>query len=178
MCALACRRDWFTSRNLLIVARRDVLVSDFAAGELARRTGKIIKQSKKLEVPDTRGRHKLRIAIKKVRYACEFFESVYEGRKVERRRKVFTTTFEGIQSGLSRLNDMQVHCRLAHRFAHSRSGVPNQTEKAFAIGLLTSREHAEAAAVLADAVKAARKISDTKPFWHWDDWKIGKRHSA
>ena len=104
--------DWFTSRNLLIVARRDVLVSDFAAGELARRTGKIIKQSKKLEVPDTRGRHKLRIAIKKVRYACEFFESVYEGRKVERRRKVFTTTLKGIQSGLSRLNDMQVHCRL------------------------------------------------------------------
>jgi triphosphatase len=115
-------------------------------------------------VPDTRGRHKLRIAIKKVRYACEFFESVYEGRKVERRRKVFTTTLKGIQSGLSRLNDMQVHCRLAHRFAHSRSGVPNQTEKAFAIGLLTSREHAEAAAVLADAVKAARKISDIKPF--------------
>ena len=142
MRALACRGDWFTSRNLLIVARRDVLVSDFAAGELARRTGKIIKQSKKLEVPDTRGRHKLRIAI----------------------RKVFTTTLKGIQSGLSRLNDMQVHCRLAHRFAHSRSGVPNQTEKAFAIGLLTSREHAEAAAVLADAVKAARKISDIKPF--------------
>ena len=88
-------------------------------------------------MPDTRGRHKLRIAIKKVRYACEFFESVYEGRKVERRRKVFTTTLKGIQSGLSRLNDMQVHCKLAHRFAHSRSGVPNQTEKAFAIGLLT-----------------------------------------
>ena len=126
---MACRRDWFTSRNLLIVARRDVLVSDFAAGELARRTGKIIKQSKKLEVPDTRGRHKLRIAIKKVRYPCEFFESVYEGRKVERRRKVFTTTFEGIQSGLSRLNDMQVHCKLAHRFAHSRSGVPEPDRK-------------------------------------------------
>jgi CHAD domain-containing protein len=123
-------------------------------------------KSKKLEALDTRRRHKLRIAIKKVRYACEFFESVYEGRKVERRRKVFTATLKGIQSGLGRLNDMQVHCRLAHRFAHSKSGVPNQAEKAFAIGLLTGREHAEAAAILADAVKAARNLSDTKPFWH------------
>jgi triphosphatase len=158
--------DWFTSRDPLIVAHRDIRVSDFAAAELARRTGKIIKQSKKLEALDTRRRHKLRIAIKKVRYACEFFESVYEGRKVERRRKVFTATLKGIQSGLGRLNDMQVHCRLAHRFAHSKSGVPNQAEKAFAIGLLTGREHAEAAAILADAVKAARNLSDTKPFWH------------
>ena len=33
--------DWFTSRDPLIVARRDVLVSDFAAEELARRTRKI-----------------------------------------------------------------------------------------------------------------------------------------
>ena len=61
---------------------------------------------------------------------------------------------------------MQVHCRLAHRFAHSRRGDPKQTEKAFAIGILTGRERAEAALVLADTVKAARKISDSKPFWH------------
>jgi hypothetical protein len=60
---------------------------------------------------------------------------------------------------------MQVHGRLAHRFAHARRRAARQTEKAFAIGLLTGREHAEAAAILADALKAARKVSDTKPFW-------------
>ena len=158
--------DWYTSRDPLIVARRDVPVSDFAAEELARRTRKIIKQSKKLKGLDTRRRHKLRIAIKKVRYGCEFFESVYNGRKVEHRRKEFTTILKAIQSGLGRLNDMQVHRRLAHRFAHSRHGDPKQTEKAFAIGMLTGRERAEAAVVLVDTVKAARKISDSKPFWH------------
>jgi triphosphatase len=158
--------DWFTSRDPLIVARRDVVVSDFAAEELARRTRKIIKQSKKLKGLDTRRRHKLRIAVKKVRYACEFFESVHNGRKAERRRKDFTAALKGIQTGLGRLNDMQVHCRLAHRFAHSRRDDPKQTEKAFAIGMLTGRERAKAAIVLADTVKAARKISDSKPFWH------------
>ena len=157
--------DWLTLRDPLIVARRDILVSDFAAAELTRRTGKIIKQSKKLEALDPRRRHKLRIAVKKVRYACEFFASAYEGRKAERRRKEFTATLKGIQSGLGRLNDMQVHDRLADRFAHSRRRAAKQTEKAFAIGLLTGREHAEAAVILGDALKAAGKISGTKPFW-------------
>jgi hypothetical protein len=34
-----------------------------------------------------------------------------------------------------------------------------QTQKAFAIGLLTGREHAEAAEILASARKTARKVS-------------------
>jgi CHAD domain-containing protein len=105
------------------------------------------------------------LLLKKVRYACEFFESVYEGRKISRRRQQFTAALKGLQTGLGRLNDMQVHCRLAHRFAH-KHGVPKQTEKAFAIGMLTGRERAEGAAILADTIKAACKISDSKPFWH------------
>jgi triphosphatase len=148
------------------MAHRNILVSDFAARELSRRTRKIVRQSKKLAALDARRRHKLRIAVKKIRYACEFFTSVYKGRKVERRRKEFTTTLKGVQSGLGRLNDMQVHGRLAHRFAQSRRRVPKQTEKAFAIGLLTGREHAETAVIFSDALKAARKISNIKPFWH------------
>jgi inorganic triphosphatase YgiF len=157
--------DCFTSRDPLIAARRDILVSDFVAAELTRRTGKIIKRSKKLRALDARRRHKLRIAIKKIRYACEFFANVYTGRKAARRRKEFAATLKGIQSGLGRLNDVQVHGRLAHRFAHPGRGAARQTEKAFAIGLLAGREHAEARAILADAIEAARKISDTKPFW-------------
>ena len=90
----------------------------------------------------------------------------YQGRKIERRRKEFTAALKGIQSGLGRLNDMQVHSRLAHRFARSKHRVPKQTEKAFAIGLLTGRERAEEATIFADTVKAARKISDIKSFWH------------
>jgi CHAD domain-containing protein len=157
--------DWFTSRDPLTAARRGTPISDFAAAELSRRTGKIVKRSRKLEALDTLRRHNLRIAIKKVRYACEFFARLYEGRKVERRRKKFMATLKGLQSGLGRLNDIQVHGRLAHGFAHSRRRAPRRTEKAFAIGLLTGREHAEATAILADALKAARKIADTKPFW-------------
>jgi hypothetical protein len=58
-----------------------------------------------------------------------------------------------------------VHGKLAHQFAHSRRGTSKQPEKAFAIGMLTGREHAKAAAILADTVKSARKIANVQPFW-------------
>jgi triphosphatase len=158
--------DWIASADPRTVARRDVPIADFAAAELSRRTGKIIKQSKKLGALDARRRHKLRIAIKKVRYACEFFAGVYDGRNAARRRNKLTATLKGLQSALGKLNDMQVHGKLAHRFVHPRPKVAKQTQKAFAIGLLTGRERAEAAVILAGARKAARKVSAAKPFWH------------
>jgi triphosphatase len=157
---------WFTSADPLVAARRSTPIPDFAAGELSRRTAKIIKKSKKLDRLDTSKRHKLRIAIKKVRYGCGFFANVYLGGNSKRRRKTLTVALKGIQSALGKLNDAQVHDRLAHRFTHTGSGGAKQTQKAFAIGLLTGREHAQAASLLADARKAARKVSHTKPFWH------------
>jgi triphosphatase len=157
---------WFTSDEPLLVAQRAIPIADAAAGELSRRTAKIIKQSKKLGALDARRRHKLRIAIKKIRYGCEFFASVYEGRKPERRRKRLRAALKGIQSALGKLNDIQNHGKLAHRFAHPKSGLAKDTQKAFAIGLLTGREHAKAAAILSNARKAARKVSNAKPFWH------------
>jgi inorganic triphosphatase YgiF len=156
--------SWITSADPLTVARRGVPIADFAAGELSRRTGKIIKRSRKLRALDPRQRHKLRIAIKKARYACEFFATVYGGRNASRRRKKLTGTLKGLQSALGKLNDMQMHGKLAHRFVHRR-GVAKQPQKAFAIGLLTGRERAQAAAILDGARKAARKVLDTKPFW-------------
>jgi len=156
---------WFTSADPLVVARRDIPIADFAAGELSRRTVKIVKRSKKLCALDTRRRHKLRIAIKKARYGCEFFASVYEGRKPERRRKKFTAALKGIQSALGKLNDMQVHGKLARQLTNRRPGDAKQTQTILAIGLLRGREDADTETILASALKAARKLPDIKPFW-------------
>jgi CHAD domain-containing protein len=48
----------------------------FAQEELTRRTRKIVKRARKLE---RLGRHKLRIAVKKVRYGRKFFEALNPG---------------------------------------------------------------------------------------------------
>ena len=49
-------------------------MSAFVRDELRRRARKIAKRVRKLEALDPRRRHKLRIAVKKTRYACEFFD--------------------------------------------------------------------------------------------------------
>jgi inorganic triphosphatase YgiF len=157
---------WFTSADPLIAARRGIPIANLAAGELSRRARKILKRAKKLDTLDARRRHKLRIAIKKLRYACKFFASVYQGRKAEARRLKLARASKGIQSALGKLNDIQVHDRLAHRLARTRPALTKQPEKAFAAGLLTGKEHARAAAILGDALKAASKLRKLTPFWH------------
>jgi triphosphatase len=157
---------WITSSDALIATRREIPVADFAPGELSRRTDKVIKQSKKTGSLGTHQRHKLRIAIKKLRYACEFFASLYDGGKAARRRKRLSAVLKGLQSALGKLNDMRVHDKLAQHFAQPKPGATKKTEKAFAIGLLTGKEHAEAAALLSAAIKAGRKVTKTQPFWY------------
>jgi inorganic triphosphatase YgiF len=149
---------WFTSADPLIVARRDIPMADFAAGELSRRNAKIIKQSKKLHVLDARRRHKVRIAIKKFRYGCEFLSSLYEDPKPECRRKTLIAALKRLQSALGTLNDIQVHGRLAHSFVHPRPGVAMQTQKAFAIGLLTGRKHNRPEGVQRQAILALKVL--------------------
>ena len=54
---------------------------------------------------DDRERHKARIAAKNLRYAGEFFTSLYEGKRATRRRKTFLDALETLQDDLGDLND-------------------------------------------------------------------------
>jgi triphosphatase len=156
---------WITTTDALLAAHRQIPIGDFAARELSRRSDKIIEKSKKLGDLDPRQRHKLRIAIKKLRYACEFFAGVYDGGKARRRRKELGATLKSLQSALGKLNDMQVHDQMARGFAKPKRGAKKKAQKAFAIGLLAGKEHAEAKTLLAAAVKAGRQVAGLKPFW-------------
>jgi inorganic triphosphatase YgiF len=124
----------------------------FAQDELTRRIRKINKQVRKLERLDWRRRHKLRIAVKKVRYGREFFKTLRtDGRKSGRQ---LDRALMGLQGRLGDLNDMRVHLEQARDFAR----VSTAAQKAFAIGCLTGREEASASDVLADAVAAGKRL--------------------
>ena len=58
-----------------VTALRDQPVTAFVRDELKQRSRKIIKNVRRLDELNARRRHKLRIAVKKMRYACEFFEA-------------------------------------------------------------------------------------------------------
>ena len=138
-------------------AQRERPAIAFAQEELARRTRKIVKRVRKLEQLDPLRRHKLRIAVKKVRYARQFFASLNpEGLRRKARRKR-DRALKGMQRALGSLNDMRSHHHLAKDFA----GANAASRRAFAIGHLTGREEAGAEDLLREALAAGKLLKKT-----------------
>src|SRR5262245_28336094 len=120
--------------------RRAKSITAVAADILDRRARKIIKKTKRLQELDALHRHKLRIAVKKFRYGCEFFESLFEHAKA---RKRYERALKELQDSLGKLNDIEVHGRRGSRVANPRKRGRQQSQKAYAMGLLTGQEQAK-----------------------------------
>jgi len=138
-------------------------VRDLAARELGRRTRKVLKQIDRLEDLRPRQQHKLRIAIKKLRYAVGYFESLFGGEKKAIRK--FSSVLKDLQSALGKLNDVRVHGELAKDYAAPRRGTRRAARKAFAMGELTGEERAQSRDLLKAARKEGRRLKHRRLFW-------------
>jgi inorganic triphosphatase YgiF len=125
-----------------------------------RRARKIAKRVRKLEALDPRGRHKLRIAVKKMRYACEFFEVPIVREVGKKPARKFDRSLKDMQSGLGKLNDMVVHARLASELTRSSRA----TQRAFAMGYLVGQESAASRRLLSDASQAGKRLQKAAIF--------------
>lgn len=154
--------DWCRTGDELVRVQRARRAADFARDELARRVRKVSRRAKKLAKLDARRRHKLRIAIKKLRYAIGFFESLFAGRKAKKRQRRFVRELKQLQDCLGALNDIAVHRRLASKFV----GPPGRRrERAFAVGVVTGREQCRVGPLQDAAVMAADQFSAARAFW-------------
>lgn len=109
-------------RALLAELEREVLaapLAKFAAQTLVLCHGKLKKRGKRLHNGAPEARHRVRIAAKKVRYATEFFESLYPARRV----RPFVEALTTLQDALGWLNDASVAGGLLQRLAHSHPDV-------------------------------------------------------
>src|SRR5262249_46392297 len=79
--------DWTRNPDKRPGAVRDGPIADAAAEQLRRRWNAILQRGERLDTLDPQRRHKLRIQVKKLRYAAEFFAGVFTGKKSTRRRK-------------------------------------------------------------------------------------------
>jgi triphosphatase len=156
---------WSSSEEPLTVARRDRLAGEFAAEILAKRSKKILKKIADIEALDARGRHKLRIAVKKLRYACEFFSGLFDGRKRRAQRTRLGRLLKSLQGALGTLNDFEVHRRLAATVAHRRKRSPEQAEKALAMGFITGQEQQQTTDHIAAVNEIGARLSETPKFW-------------
>ena len=86
-------------------AARELPVGDFAATSLAHARKRLQRRGRGLAKVDDEQRHEARIAAKKLRYASEFFTSLYTPRRKVREHKAFIDTLERLQKRLGELND-------------------------------------------------------------------------
>jgi triphosphatase len=134
-----------------------VPVEAFAEEQLQGRLRKVRKRGKDLVRLNAKQRHKLRIQVKKLRYAAEFFGDLFQGKKAVRRQKKFTSALKQLQDGLGDLNDIAVDERLIASVATHNN--------AFATGLLTGREEARESEAMFVALQGYAKLVKAKPFW-------------
>jgi inorganic triphosphatase YgiF len=161
--------DWTRNADHAAGMPRERPVAAVARVELRRRWKKILKLGKRLDELDAERRHRLRIQTKKLRYATEFFSTLFPGNKSTRRRKRLVARLEQLQDALGDLNDIAVNGKLSEQLLDSeetagkrRSG---RTKKAFAVGRLSGREEALIAPVLKQAQEAYAALTKSKPFW-------------
>jgi len=133
-----------------------------AADILEQRSRKIIKKAKRLEELDARRRHKLRIAAKKLRYGCEFFEGLFGHHK---RQRQYRQALKALQSELGRLNDIRVHAKTAHELTQQRGNRPHLAAQAYAMGLLIGGETQSSRRILSAAKKAGDELADAQSYW-------------
>jgi triphosphatase len=160
--------EWLNTTDPMHRLGRETSIERFATGELDRRWKKILKRGRKLRDLDPRRRHKLRIAVKKIRYAAEFFADVFPGAKSNRRQKAFLKRLKPVQDCLGELNDITVHQHITSELAVEPTRGTRRNGKgktAFAAGLLSGHEQARLTDVLDGAERAFRRCAQLKPYW-------------
>ncbi len=146
--------EWIETRKSR--SDEDRAIGPYAAGILDRRIGKARKQGKRLNELSPRQRHKLRIKVKKIRYALDFFESLYaDGDRKEIER--LSSRLKKVQSALGTLNDFIAHRRIATEAALAAPQA-NRRAQAFASGFLVGEEHEAARGLLKAAANELQRL--------------------
>jgi inorganic triphosphatase YgiF len=132
-------------------------IREFAANVLHRRIRKVRKRGKNLAELSAQARHKLRIRIKKIRYALEFFESLFPAKNDQRELGRASRRLKHLQDSLGSLNDFAAHRKMAADVAlaaprrHGRA-------RAFASGILVGREDEAAKPLLKAAAAEVKRL--------------------
>lgn len=141
-------------------------IEAFARAQLKRCWKKIRKRGRQLATLDPHARHKLRIRIKKLRYATEFYRAVFPGKKKAKHRAALLSALKDMQECFGELNDIHVHEKLTAQIVEPDSPALTPTRRAFAAGLLTGHEEARFKPVLAAAERAFGAFEKLNPYWN------------
>jgi inorganic triphosphatase YgiF len=143
-------------------AWREQPLGDFASFALDRLWHKMRKRGRHLAGLDDDERHRARIAGKKLRYASEFFTSLFEGKKSRAGHAAFVKALENLQEQLGSLNDLVTAGSLSADIA---SHIKGESARKELLAASTGGTHAEKPALLAAGEDAYGALLKAGPFW-------------
>jgi inorganic triphosphatase YgiF len=132
-------------------------IATFAARLIERRHAKLRKREAALREATPEARHAARIAAKRLRYAVEFFVSLYPAKRAKR----YVAALEDIQDTLGLLNDLAI----AERLLADAAGGTKQAVEPRSTGIVTGWCAAMAHHALARVGQDWKRFRSAKEFW-------------
>jgi CHAD domain-containing protein len=159
---------WSTSEEPMTSPRREMPVEIHAAEQLSQRRKRIRRRGTEIGDLSPEQLHRMRIQIKKARYAAEFFSSVYQSKKAAKRCEKFLSCLKQLQNCLGGFNDIMT-CKTLCAGIIARPGrgltVEQNRHRAFAAGLIMGDQQAQIQQLLDRARKAHSRFDRAKAFW-------------
>ena len=132
------------------------------AGRMLDRQAKRVKKRGKVAASRKEGDlHRLRIALKKLRYTCEFFAPLYPKRDVAK----YLRTLRGLQNHLGDLNDVANVRRVVGELMREKSKKDEDVNTRYAAGAMVGWYGAQVPGAAKQALKRYRKFKRITPFW-------------
>jgi triphosphatase len=151
-------RDQPTQRGL---AWLDRPIVEFATHVLGKRQRKALARGQDFAQLSAEERHGLRIALKKLRYATEFFEAIYP----KRHSSPYLAALKDLQDGLGHLNDVAVAQRLIDSLVGEWNGSADGDSLQRAAGLVLGW-HAHGVVDREPGILGAwQEFAEHPPFW-------------
>lgn len=117
-------KKWLKTSACPLLAAQHVSLNTFAAQTLEHYRQQVIEQAETLDLKDEGAIHQLRISCKKLRYASEFFRSLYPKKNI----KPFIKQLEQLQDCLGTIHDCFVHKQM-HQILMAEQGIVSEQNK-------------------------------------------------
>jgi len=152
--------DWRQSTDKDVLAYLFSDATKLASHALDKAHNKLLKRGKKIDKMSKRARHDLRIDVKKVRYAAEFFAPLYGKKPVA----AYLANLKQLQDALGVQNDLEVARHLVNSLGKGLDG--EQARQVRYAGGVVVGWHAHAAAEREGSLMTGWKaFSKSDPFW-------------
>ncbi|OAF04857.1 hypothetical protein AYJ54_23675 [Bradyrhizobium centrolobii] len=148
---------WIESDRTVAPDQGKAKIGKFARDLLHRRIKKARNDGRHLDQMSPPERHKFRIRIKKIRYALEFFDSLFADKDEQKQLARLSKHSKKIQDALGSLNDFIAHRKMAIDAA-LHAPRRNGRAGAFASGVVIGREDRAVKPLMATAAREVRAL--------------------